>query len=62
MEAYEEVKVRYRGINVGSQSLNLHSGEGTEYFVKSVANTKRNRYHEKWLCSELCPGSAEVVN
>jgi len=41
---------------MGSQNLNLHSGEGAEYFVNSVANTKTNLYHEKWFCSELCPG------
>ena len=42
MEVYEEVKVRYRGIYMGSQSLNLHSGEGTEYFVNNVAVTNTN--------------------
>jgi len=56
MEVYEEVKVRYRGINMDCQSLNLHDGEGPEYFVNSVAITKTNRYHEKLFRSELCPG------
>ena len=47
MKVYEEVKVRYRGVNMDSQSLNLHSGEGTEYFLNSVAVTKTNLYYEK---------------
>jgi len=65
MEVYEEVKVRYRGINRGSQSLNLHGGEGPEYFVNSVAITKKNRYHD-FFFFRIVPGdhvpSAEVVN
>jgi len=41
---------------MGSQSLNLHGGEGPEYFVNIVAITKTNRYQEKNFFSELCPG------